>query len=708
MYLVLENHCLKRLKIILQSRYLFKIICIVSIIYSLIVIFYVPIQSKYSLKDKEILGQVIDYQFDGNKIKITLKGREKIIANYYFKTEKEKQKYEKKIKLGIILKINGELVVPKKNTIPNGFNYNTYLKYHNINYYMSATDIEIIENNTSLFYYIKNILIERIDKIDNTGYLRTFILGDKTILDEETTSYYQQNGISHLFSISGMHVSLIAGMIMYFLNKVSYSNYYKYGTVIPLLIFYMFLTGVGASILRTVIMYIVFAINKCFNLNIKKIDLMLIVLIIAIIINPFIVCDIGFQYSYSISFTLILFNKKISNIKNKIYQNLFTSLICFLISFPICIYYYSEVNFLSIIFNLFMIPIVSIIIFPLTLLTMVVPIIYPLYKVLIVMLEEINIFLATIDIFKIVLFKPSIILIIIYYFVIILAIYNIKYLLLFVICLIIHQNYLYFDDSLLIATLDVGQGDSIFIKLPNNKENILIDTGGKINLEKETWKKSKKEFSIAEKSIIPYLKSLGINKLKYLIITHGDFDHMGEAINLVENFKVENVIFNCGQYDDLEKDLIKVLDIKKIPYYSCIKKLNINDNKLYFLNNKDYGNENDNSSVIYTELNNYKFLFMGDAGVEVERDLIEKYNLKDIDVLKVGHHGSKTSSSKDFIDKINPEYSIISVGKNNRYGHPNKEVLDNLNESKIYRTDEDGSIMFKIKNNKLKIETCEP
>ena len=183
---------------------------------------------------------------------------------------------------------------------------------------------------------------------------------------------------------------------------------------------------------------------------------------------------------------------------------------------------------------------------------------------------------------------------------------------------------------------------------------------------------------------------------------------MGEAINLVNNFKVEKVIFNCGEYNDLENELIKVLDKKKIKYYSCIKELNIDDNKLYFLNNKDYGNENDNSSVIYTELNNYKFLFMGDAGVEVEEDLIEKYNLQNIDVLKVGHHGSNTSSSKIFIDEINPKYSIISVGKNNRYGHPNKEVLESLKESKIYRTDEDGSIMFKIKNSKLKNETCSP
>ena len=191
------------------------------------------------------------------------------------------------------------------------------------------------------------------------------------------------------------------------------------------------------------------------------------------------------------------------------------------------------------------------------------------------------------------------------------------------------------------------------------------------------------------------------------ISPHGDFDHMGEAINLVENFKVQKVIFNCGEFNDLEQDLIKVLDKKKIPYYSCIKELNIDDNKLYFLNNNDYGNENDNSSVIYTKLNNHKFLFMGDAGVEVEEEL-EKFNLQNIDVLKVGHHGSKTSSSKEFINEINTEYSIISVGKNNRYGHPNKEVLSNLEQSKIYRTDQDGSIMFKIKNKKLKIETCSP
>ena len=177
---------------------------------------------------------------------------------------------------------------------------------------------------------------------------------------------------------------------------------------------------------------------------------------------------------------------------------------------------------------------------------------------------------------------------------------------------------------------------------------------------------------------------------------------------MVNNYKVEKVIFNCGSYNKLEKELIKSLEEKKIKYYSCIKEININSNKLYFLNTKEYDDENNNSNVIYTELNSYKFMFMGDASILKEKDILDKYNIVNIDVLKVGHHGSKTSSSKKFINEIKPKFSIISVGKNNRYGHPNKEVLENLKNSKIYRTDKQGSIMFKIKKDKFKIETCSP
>jgi competence protein ComEC len=147
--------------------------------------------------------------------------------------------------------------------------------------------------------------------------------------------------------------------------------------------------------------------------------------------------------------------------------------------------------------------------------------------------------------------------------------------------------------------------------------------------------------------------------------------------------------------------------MNNINYDSCLKELNINKNKLYFLQTKDYDDENENSNVIYTSIDDYYFLFMGDAGKEKEMDILNSFNLSNIDVLKVGHHGSKTSSTNTFINKINPKYSVISVGRNNIYHHPNKEVLNNLSNSKIYRTDKEGSIVIKI-NNKLNIETYPP
>ena len=289
--------------------------------------------------------------------------------------------------------------------------------------------------------------------------------------------------------------------------------------------------------------------------------------------------------------------------------------------------------------------------------------------------------------------KPSMILIIIYYLIIILVFLKKKYLFLLVFVLFFHHNINHIIKENIITFLDVGEGDSMIVK--SNTQVNLIDTGGN----------SYHEYS---DDILKYIKSLGISKINKMILTHGDADHMGEATSIVNNFKVEKVIFNCGEFNDLEKELIEVLDKKNIKYYSCIKELNTDNIKLYFLQTKEYDNENDNSNVIYMELNGYKFMFMGDAGKTREKDILEKYNIKDIDVLKVGHHGSRTSSSKEFINKINPKYSIISVGKNNWYGHPNKEVLNTLDKSKIYRTDQDGSIIFKIKNNKLKIEICSP
>lgn len=175
---------------------------------------------------------------------------------------------------------------------------------------------------------------------------------------------------------------------------------------------------------------------------------------------------------------------------------------------------------------------------------------------------------------------------------------------------------------------------------------------------------------------------------------------------MIDNFKVKTALFNCGSFNTLESELVNILEKKKIKYYTCAKELNTSNYKLKFLNMNIYSNENNNSLVIYLNYNNYKYLFMGDAGIEREKEILKRYNLGNVDFFKVGHHGSDTSSSKDFISGIKPKYSIISVGKNNKYGHPKKVVLDTLNESTVFRTDLNGSIEIKLSKIGYKIKFC--
>ena len=463
-----------------------------------------------------------------------------------------------------------------------------------------------------------------------------------------------------------------------------------------ILIIYLLLVGLSPSIVRAVLFYIIFSINQIKYFYIKPTNLFLIVFSISLIINPNYVYDIGYLYSYSISFSLI---KMSDYLKGNYFKTIFkTSIISLLVSLPITLYNFYEINILSIFYNLIFIPIISIIIFPMSLLVLIIKPLLPIYNYLIIGVERLSLSFSNINFGKLIFKRLPIYIYIIYFLLVFIYLYKPKkiFIYMFFSLLLIHYLIPYCDYSTYMEIIDVGQGDSILIHYRNKA--ILIDTGGKDN----------SNGVIFLNTINPALKSLGIQKINYLILSHGDSDHMGESRTLVNNFKVEKVIFNCGSYNYLEKELIEDLAKKKIKYYSCINELNINKNKLYFLQTREYDNENDNSNVIYTDLNGYKFMLMGDASITTEKEILDKYNLPDIDVLKAGHHGSRTSSSKEFINEINPKYSIISVGKNNRYGHPNKEVLDNLNNSKVYRTDQNGSIIFKLKNNKLKIETCNP
>ena len=669
---------MKKLKMILQSRYIFKILTILILIITIIYTKYYPFKSVFNTNDTEFIGIVEDYIIKDNQIKISLKSKERIIVTY-----KYTGKVFNNLSYGDKIKVTGVLKEPSTNNIFNNFNYKKYLYNKKIYYIIEASKIDKIQNNNNHIYTIKNLLYTRINSLKSSNYIKALLFGDNK-LDKEIKTSYQINGISHLFSVSGFHINFITSIIYFYLDRVTYNKKIKYITVDIFLVLYLLLCNT-TSLLRCTVMNILLSINHLLKINIKKIDIVLLTLILCIIINPFIIYDIGFIYSYTISFFLILYKNKYKT-NNKLLKIIYISLISFLVSLPINIYTSYEINFLSIILNIIIVPIVSLILLPLSLLTLIFPILDNILYLITSILEKISLYTSNINIFKQILSKPSIILIIIYYLVIILILSKNKHYYLILILLIFHKTIPLYNSNLEVVMFDVGEADSMLISTPSKKVNILIDTGRGIDIN----------------NIIIYLKSIGISKLNYLIITHGDEDHIGGALYLIDNFKVDNVILNKGDYTELEVELIIHLKNKNIKYTNNINKIPLLGSYMYLLNTKKFSNENDNSIVTYFEYQKYKFLFMGDSSSKTEEYLINNYNLTNISFLKVGHHGSNTSSSTHFINKITPKVSLISVGRNNFYHHPNKEVLTNLSNSVIYRTDINKSIKIKI-NNKVKI-----
>lgn len=677
------KHFSLKLRIILLCDYLYYILLFITCIFLLINInkkIDVPI-----LTDNSYELIINDYKINDKTITIYF---DDIIGKYYIDNDDEIKNFKSNYSFGDKVYIEGEISVPNNNTIPNNFNYKDYL-YHKYIYYIVKIDkIKMISKNDNIFLNIKNSIYKRIDTIKYNDYLYAFILGKSYYIDSEVLNNYKINGITHLFALSGLHVSMFSSIILFILKKIKLNEKLSYLITSLFLIFFAFIASFTPSIVRSVLFFILSSINNVYYLYIKPKYLLYIVFSILIFINPFYIYDTGFILSFCISFFILLFNEK-NKINNNLLSILVISILSTLSSLPIIINMSYEVNILGFINNLFFIPYVTYIVFPLSIIVVFISKLSFILNFLIIIMEYISKVSSNILNIKLIFPKMSLFLIIIYYVLLILIVKKINLKKIF----IIYLSFLYFrcdfDKNNYVYFIDVGQGDSALIVTKNNK-SILIDTGGKVG----------SNYSLMKSNVIPFFKSIGIRKLDYLFITHGDADHCGNSKSLIDNFSVKNVYLNKGKINNCEKKTNG-----NILYDDYLKIDNI---EIYSLNNGDYNDENSLSMVLLLIIENYKILLMGDAPKKVEEEIINKYDLDNIDILKVGHHGSNTSSSKNFIGHIKPKYSIISVGKNNKFGHPKKSVLDTLSDYKIYRTDEDGSIMFRIKNDKLEIETCSP
>ena len=683
-----------KLRTILLQSNIYRVTIVGVIIYALIVTLLPKYESVYKGSEEDFLCSIDNYKIEEDKMKLELVCKEKLVGSYYFKNDEYKF-FKEKVNIGSSVIVKGKLVSPKNNTVPYLFNYKKYLYNKRVYYTLKIDSIKILNENSNPFIKLKNRVIKHVNSYKDSTYLYAFILGKTELISDEVLTSYRENGISHLFALSGLHVSIFSSILLFILKKLRFKEILNYILIFIFLLLFSFITGFSPSILRATLLFFLLGINKVFYLNIRTLDILYLVFIILVIINPFIIYNLSFILSFTAAFFLI-FSSDLLKGKNYFVSLFKVSLLSYFASLPLSIYYFGYTNLLGTILNLVFVPLVSFVVFPLTLLTFIISKFYSILNITTNLLESLSLLFNK---FKIIIYFPRINLIFVFIYLSILMLY-IKFkkkicLYLIIVLLIFFKIRPYMDNNTYIYYIDVGQGDSILVVTPHLNKTILIDTGGIVSFN-ENYKSN-----IVKNKTIPFFRRIGINRVDYLFLTHGDYDHAGEANELLSNFCVKKVFINKGNINNIEKKINNKEVLR-------LKNFVIDNIKVNSLNNNVFNNENDDSTILLFNIYDYKFLFMGDASIKTEEYLLNNYILPNVDILKVGHHGSYTSTSTDFINVIKPKYSVISVGENNMYKHPNKSVLDILDNTKLFRTDVDGTIEVKISKKRYKIKTYVP
>ena len=658
------------------------------------------------------------------------------------------------LEYGDRINLTGNFIEPETQRNYRGFDYRKYLKtqgiYGNINVNNItkiqniglSPKISILKRINSISNKIKNIFKENFnEKISNV--ILGMLLGYTDEIDLNVKEDFSKSNISHILAVSGMHV----GYVILFCNIIFSKLFGKrktYFITIIVLIFYMFLTGLSPSVVRASIMACFMLFSK---LIYRKSDVwtnISISLLSMLIYNPFCIGNISLILSYVGTIGILTYSinfKQTNKIKDMIGITL--SVTIFLI--PILSIYFNKIP----IFSLFVSLLVGIIVLPIFILAIVFIVLNKttlfikffvknILNFLVKILLKISEFGSKIPLNQIYVVMPNWLEIFIYYVIIFISVFLVyvfkpkrkqntvfnrriknlfhllkfryrqnkeKVLSIFLIVLIFFGCIKIIPKELRIHFIDVGQGDSCLIVTPNNKK-ILIDGGGSEN------------YDIGKNTLIPYLMARRIKKIDYIIISHFDTDHVGGMLTVMEEIKVEKVVIS-RQGEDSEnyqkfKDIVKEKKIKNVVADKG-DKLKIEKN-IYFdilwPNPSKFVSENvlnNNSIVCKLQYKNFSMLFTGDIEKEAEKPILHEYkknlHILNSTILKVAHHGSKTSTTEEFLKAVSPKFALIGVGKDNKFGHPNDEVIKRLENDgcKIYRTDKMGEISISV-NYKGKIK----
>lgn len=672
------------------------------------------IVDKISWQDEEIGKYVIKIQsiVDGNqKVEIN----EKSVLKVYGKKE---------LQIGDSLIFSGVPKEPMANTNPMLYNYKLYLMTNNIYTTININDYSIKEinrDNIDFKYKIRegfrhNIegLFDKYLREENSSLIKGIVLGQYSYLEEEDILKFRELGLAHILAVSGLHIGIISGFLIYVLSHLGIKRKYSVYFTLFVLWVYGYLIGFPPSLLRAIIMLSIYFLSFIFAEPYDGINSLFFALFVMIIINPMWIFNLGFQLSFMATFSIIYFTPKIRDVfysyDGKILRTIWGLLGVQIGLLPLQAYYFNRIYLISIMANLILAPILGLaLIIGTTMialsytLTVFNPIVGKILDLVLTLeIHMANLFYSLgMGILKI--HSPSFFEIIMY-FVILLFLFRVidlKYLdykikkafLIYLIILVLFNTAVIMtDNSMEIHFLDVGQGDSILLR--TKKGDYLVDTGGNIF----------DSFDIGKNITLPYLEKLGIKRLRGVFITHFDDDHSKALPFLLDNISIDHIIVSYEDYDNYifrevkERGksplLLKENDKINLDKNTTIKVLGPSEN---LKNNSS--SPNNLSLVFLLTYFDHKVLFTGDMEKDAEYELVDKIE-GPVDILKVPHHGSNTSSTEELLDIIKPEIGVISLGRNNFYGHPNVEVLERYNKlgTEVYRTDTEGMILVKLFN----------
>lgn len=644
---------------------------------------------------------------------------------YKFKNEHEKNKLLNTIPFmkNCIITYNKTITLPNTNNLK--FNYNEYLQEHEIDGVLKLKHfsvesckkryLNIIEKGQ--LYRERLILNLKKLEVKNIDDIIALTLGETRYLSSERIEQLKKLGIYHLYAVSGSHVALVNVFLFRFLLRLNVKYNHAELVVFIALPLYAILTGLSPSVLRAVGVVMVYIIIKRIA-NIDSLQILSITFILYVLYNPNVIFDIGFQLSYIIS-TFILLCIPIIKTFSTFYKIFTINIISQLSSFIILILHFNTFQWLGFISNFIFIPLFELIIFPLVMTFLIIFKKTPLLLINITetllsetieLIEKIN----NIQINDLVVRNLDSFL----YFLIFIVVVTISILILkkqlaksltifsiLILTISIRPNY----DRVILKFLDIGQGDAMIAYHQDVDKVVMIDTGGKDKKNKKKWQIKNKELTYTDSVLVPELHENGYNRIDYLIISHPHADHMGELSNLIKKVEIKNLVINQKTWDSTYLKLLisKVANTNtNIIDSRNINKFKIGESIYQLYNNDSENHEDKNDTSIVTEIIAYnkKILATGDATERVE-DIIITHIKDNYDLLKVGHHGSSTSTSDKFLYKVNPNLCVISSGRNNRYGLPSPKIVKKLKENKctVFNTQDYGMINFIIDESTIRV-----